>query len=146
MIQFWGNFDKSSASKITTTRTTTKSFLRSLTHYMLAIKNYSIIVDENDKYLLLGPFSFACSQSWANLPDRLCEQNLSNLARHPVHFPIKIVSSFSQISLWIFFLWFSCHCSSKDKGCAAEALWLSFSDNVVLIINKKDSFAHWMKS
>ena len=38
-IQFWRNFDKSSASKITrTTTTTTKSFLRSLTHYMLAIK------------------------------------------------------------------------------------------------------------
>ena len=39
MIQFCGDFDKSSASKITTTTTTTKSFLRSLTHYMLAIKN-----------------------------------------------------------------------------------------------------------
>ena len=48
-IQFWGNFDKSSASKITRTRTTrtrtrtapttTKAFLRSLTHYMLPIKN-----------------------------------------------------------------------------------------------------------
>ena len=45
MIQFWGNFDKTSASKITTTATTktktttTKSFLRSLRHYLLAIKN-----------------------------------------------------------------------------------------------------------
>ena len=47
-IQFWGNFDKSSASRTTTTTTTTtKSFLRSLTHYMLAIKNVYLIRKPN---------------------------------------------------------------------------------------------------
>ena len=41
-IRFWGNFDKSSASRTTTK--TTKYFLRSLTHYLLAIKNNKITV------------------------------------------------------------------------------------------------------
>ena len=61
-IQFWGNFGKSSASRTTTTPTTTKSFLRSLTHYMPAIKNeycienylYSIVSNTgNVQYLIV---------------------------------------------------------------------------------------------
>ena len=60
-IQFWGNFDKSSASRTTTTtpttKTTTKYFLRSLTHYMLAIKNWIVLrlekITQCGSYLLL---------------------------------------------------------------------------------------------
>ena len=46
-IQFWENFDRSSASRKTTT---TNSFLRLLTHYMLAIKKKIFWPSTKDKY------------------------------------------------------------------------------------------------